>query len=192
MLGIYQQSSPVNQAGIYLLCLFLHPALIAHDTCLDNHLEGTTGEVVHQFEGVRVEYLLIDGKCLGSHLGRTDGVGGNGIVNLFYTWVPTQLHKALSLHFAQGDHGIGPLDKLALYQRHSGTLLGGQHLQGKGLQLSVRCYYGTDIKLTGATHGLGVQHLVGAMNVDDIGLGVASLLVEGFAVIGHYHGGTLS
>jgi hypothetical protein len=33
--------------------------------------------------------------------------------------------------------------------------------------------------------------LVGTVNVDDVGLHVASLLVEGFGVVGHYHGGTL-
>jgi hypothetical protein len=43
----------------------------------------------------------------------------------------------------------------------------------------------------GATHGLGLHQLVGAMNVYDISLRITSLLIEGFSVIGHYHGGTL-
>ena len=147
---------------------------------------------VHFFASVGIHNLLIDGKGLSCHLCGSDGVGVDGVMNLFDAGIETVLSEVGSLKLAQGDDGIDVLNVFALNQQQVDALGLAHGTKGKGLHLTVESNHTTDVHFLGATKSLELKHLVYAMNMDNISLEVTSLLVKGFLVIGHLYVGTLT
>ena len=189
VLGINQQVAPIDEARVERGGV--DPTLVAHDARLDDGLESRQGRGVHPLEGVRIQHLLIHGKGLGGHRCRSDGIRINRIVNLLNAGVKTVLTERRCLHLAKGDDGVGPLQIFALNQEQTHALLLAHSAGSKGLQLAVKRHHEAQIVLQAAAQGLELHHLVGTMNVDDVGLHVARLLIEGLAVVGHLYVGAL-
>ena len=129
--GIEQDMPPVDmsrwQDG--------RPASVAHDADLDDSAEHVERRLVHQRQSVGVHDFLIDGKGGGAHVLMADGVGGDGVMDLFGTTVPAEFGEVCTFQSSQQDDGVGSGDELFLPDSVGYVPLA---VDGPGFQLTVK------------------------------------------------------